>query len=205
MWRGLRGEPPRFATRALKDGRFHFCRLMYPSAYREAGGQGWRTDYPGADTTSASASPSSRRPRSASTAKAVPNISSCAAAATTISSTARSCTSKTRALPSSPTRTSCSSGSTSSKAASCGATTSGDRVHGRVWEQEIGRVLPPERFPDRRHPGDALDVPNHLQRQAHPAGAGDQPVAVQRRRDVRARTRQRRGEHARHLRRERAG
>ena len=49
MWRGWRGEPPRFATRALKDGQFHFCRLMYPSAYREAGGQGWRTDYPGAD------------------------------------------------------------------------------------------------------------------------------------------------------------
>ena len=49
MWRGWRGEPPRFATRALKDGRFHFCRLMYPSAYREAGGSGWRTDYPGAD------------------------------------------------------------------------------------------------------------------------------------------------------------
>jgi len=49
MWRGWRGEPPRFATRALRDGRFHFCRLMYPSAYREAGGQGWRTDYPGAD------------------------------------------------------------------------------------------------------------------------------------------------------------
>ena len=50
MWRGWRGEPPRFATHALKDGQFHFCRLMYPSAYREAGGQGWRTDYPGADT-----------------------------------------------------------------------------------------------------------------------------------------------------------
>ena len=49
MWRGWRGEPPRFATRALKDGRFHFCRLLYPSAYREQGGQGWRTDYPGAD------------------------------------------------------------------------------------------------------------------------------------------------------------
>jgi hypothetical protein len=49
MWRGGRGEPPRFATRALKDGSFHFCRLMYPSAYREQGGQGWRTDYPGAD------------------------------------------------------------------------------------------------------------------------------------------------------------
>ena len=50
MWRGWRGEPPRFATPALKDGQFHFCRLMYPSGYREAGGQGWRTDYPGADT-----------------------------------------------------------------------------------------------------------------------------------------------------------
>jgi hypothetical protein len=49
MWRGWRGEPPRFATRALKDGSFHFCRLMYASAYREQGGQGWRTDYPGAD------------------------------------------------------------------------------------------------------------------------------------------------------------
>ena len=49
MWRGWRGEPPRFATRALKDGSFHFCRLMYPSVYREQGGQGWRTDYPGAD------------------------------------------------------------------------------------------------------------------------------------------------------------
>jgi hypothetical protein len=49
MWRGWRGEPPRFATRAIKDGRFHFCRLMYPSAYREPGGSGWRTDYPGAD------------------------------------------------------------------------------------------------------------------------------------------------------------
>ena len=49
MWRGWRGEAPRFATQALQDGRFHFCRLMYPSAWREAGGSGWRTDYPGAD------------------------------------------------------------------------------------------------------------------------------------------------------------
>ena len=49
MWRGWRGEPPRFATPAIADGEFHFCRLMYPSASREAGGQGWRTDYPGAD------------------------------------------------------------------------------------------------------------------------------------------------------------
>ena len=49
MWRGFRGDPPRFATPSLKDGQFHFCRLMYPSAHREDGGQGWRTDYPGAD------------------------------------------------------------------------------------------------------------------------------------------------------------
>jgi hypothetical protein len=49
MWRGWRGQPPRFATAALADGQFHFCRLMYRSAFPEAGGQGWRTDYPGAD------------------------------------------------------------------------------------------------------------------------------------------------------------
>ena len=49
MWRGWRGDPPRFATPAINDGHFHFCRLMYESVYREAGGQGWRTDYPGAD------------------------------------------------------------------------------------------------------------------------------------------------------------
>jgi hypothetical protein len=49
MWNGWRGERPRFATNAIRDGQFHFCRLMYDSAYREAGGQGWSTDYPGAD------------------------------------------------------------------------------------------------------------------------------------------------------------
>jgi hypothetical protein len=49
MWRGWRGAGPRFATRAIQDGQFHFCRLMYPSVWREAGGSGWRTDYPGAD------------------------------------------------------------------------------------------------------------------------------------------------------------
>src|SRR5688572_12737954 len=49
MWRGWRGERPRFATAVIADGEFHFCRLMYPSIYREAGGSGWRTDYPGAD------------------------------------------------------------------------------------------------------------------------------------------------------------
>jgi hypothetical protein len=49
MWGGWRGEPPRLATPALRDGQFHFCRLMYASNRGEAGGQGWRTDYPGAD------------------------------------------------------------------------------------------------------------------------------------------------------------
>ncbi len=49
MWGGWRGEPARLPTAAIADGQFHFCRLMYPSAFREAGGQGWRTDYPGAD------------------------------------------------------------------------------------------------------------------------------------------------------------
>jgi hypothetical protein len=39
------------ATPALRDGTFHFCRLMYPHhpAHWEAGGTGWSTDYPGAD------------------------------------------------------------------------------------------------------------------------------------------------------------
>jgi hypothetical protein len=49
MWGGFRAEPPRYATAALHDGDFHFCRLMYDSDRYEAGGQGWRTDYPGAD------------------------------------------------------------------------------------------------------------------------------------------------------------
>jgi hypothetical protein len=49
MWGGGRGDPPRFPTRALRDGQFHFCRLLYNSKTREDGGQGWRTDYPGAD------------------------------------------------------------------------------------------------------------------------------------------------------------
>ncbi len=50
MWRGWgRRMPPRFATEETFDGRFHFCRLMFSSPWREAGGSGWRTDYPGAD------------------------------------------------------------------------------------------------------------------------------------------------------------
>jgi hypothetical protein len=42
-------EAPKWATRADFDGRFNFCRGYYSSNRFEDGGQGWRTDYPGAD------------------------------------------------------------------------------------------------------------------------------------------------------------
>lgn len=53
MW-GQRGGrffrgAPRFATPESFDGSFNFCRVMYESTRREAGGQGWWTDYPGSD------------------------------------------------------------------------------------------------------------------------------------------------------------
>jgi hypothetical protein len=41
--------PPRYPTATSFDGGFNFCRLMYSSQWREAGGQGWSTDYPDAD------------------------------------------------------------------------------------------------------------------------------------------------------------
>ena len=41
--------PPRFPTANSFDGYFNFCRGMYYSDRREAGGQGWWTDYPAAD------------------------------------------------------------------------------------------------------------------------------------------------------------
>ena len=46
-----RGADPRarFPTADSFDGRFNFCRLMYTRVTREAGGQGWWTDYPNAD------------------------------------------------------------------------------------------------------------------------------------------------------------
>jgi hypothetical protein len=46
---GFRGIPPRLANAESFDGTFNFCRLMYASDHGEAGGQGWRTDYPDAD------------------------------------------------------------------------------------------------------------------------------------------------------------
>ena len=46
----MRRVPPRFpASEAVFDGGFNFCRVMYSSQWREAGGQGWSTDYPDAD------------------------------------------------------------------------------------------------------------------------------------------------------------
>lgn len=40
---------PRFATPDDFDGSFLYCRGFYRSVRGEAGGQGWSTDYPGAD------------------------------------------------------------------------------------------------------------------------------------------------------------
>lgn len=46
---GYRDFGARMARPESFDGTFHFCRLQYRSAWREAGGSGWSTDYPGAD------------------------------------------------------------------------------------------------------------------------------------------------------------
>jgi hypothetical protein len=46
---GFSREAARFAKPEDFDGSFLYCRGMYQSVWREAGGQGWRTDYPGAD------------------------------------------------------------------------------------------------------------------------------------------------------------
>ena len=43
------GAPPKWAKAADFDGSFLYCRGFYRSRYREAGGSGWNTDYPGAD------------------------------------------------------------------------------------------------------------------------------------------------------------
>jgi len=46
---GFSRMPPRWANAADFDGRFLYCRGFYKSRYREPGGSGWSTDYPGAD------------------------------------------------------------------------------------------------------------------------------------------------------------
>ena len=43
------GMPARWAKIADFDGSFLYCRGYYTSVWGENGGQGWRTDYPGAD------------------------------------------------------------------------------------------------------------------------------------------------------------
>ncbi len=48
-WGRRRSAPPRFATADSFDGGYTFCRGMYQADRREAGGQGWSTDYPDAD------------------------------------------------------------------------------------------------------------------------------------------------------------
>ncbi len=49
-WNGRRRTPPKFPEPGkLLDGRFVFARIMYDRVRRERGGQGWWTDYPGAD------------------------------------------------------------------------------------------------------------------------------------------------------------
>jgi hypothetical protein len=48
-WGRFRTAPPRFPNATSFDGSFTFCRGMYTSDRREAGGMGWWTDYPDAD------------------------------------------------------------------------------------------------------------------------------------------------------------
>jgi hypothetical protein len=46
---GPRGAPPRVANSETFGHGFNFCRGAYTSGRREAGGQGWSTDYPDAE------------------------------------------------------------------------------------------------------------------------------------------------------------
>ena len=45
----IRREPAKWAERADFDGQYNYCRGYYTSNRPEAGGMGWWTDYPGAD------------------------------------------------------------------------------------------------------------------------------------------------------------
>ena len=46
---GYNRLPPKLATAADFTGNWVYCRGYYNSTYREGGGSGWNTDYPGAD------------------------------------------------------------------------------------------------------------------------------------------------------------
>jgi Domain of unknown function (DUF4159) len=75
MWgRGWgRRYPPRLANEHSFDGGFNFCRLMYGSVRREAGGQGWGTDYPDADVNFSTRFSELTRGRISRTASGDPN------------------------------------------------------------------------------------------------------------------------------------
>lgn len=47
--RGYNRVPPRFPKADSYDGSFSFCRGMFTSGFREQSGSGWNTDYPDAD------------------------------------------------------------------------------------------------------------------------------------------------------------
>jgi hypothetical protein len=47
--RGYNRVPPRYPGADSYDGAFSFCRGLYTSGYREQSGSGWNTDYPDAD------------------------------------------------------------------------------------------------------------------------------------------------------------
>src|SRR5262245_49746999 len=49
IWVAGRPGAPHWANLQDFDGSFLYCRGFYRSVVREAGGQGWSTDYPGAD------------------------------------------------------------------------------------------------------------------------------------------------------------
>ena len=200
MWRGWRGDPPRFATPAIADGEFHFCRLMYPSAFREAGGQGWRTDYPGADInfsirlaeltkTAVSKDGEGDPEHFVVRSSGDDTLFRCPFVHMEDSGTARFGDADVSQL-----RTYLQKG---------GFIWSddfwGDRAW-RNWEAEIGRVLPPSRYP-------IVDIPvTHSMFQAvyNVKRILQVPAISQwrrsRRRDVRARLGERAGQHARHLR-----
>jgi hypothetical protein len=46
---GYNRLPPKFATMEDFKGSWMYCRGYFTSSYREPGGSGWNTDYPGAD------------------------------------------------------------------------------------------------------------------------------------------------------------
>ena len=44
--RGEQGDPPEFPPAQRPDASVEACHMLYTSTRREAGGAGWRTDYP---------------------------------------------------------------------------------------------------------------------------------------------------------------